>query len=252
MKAIEVGDLVRVPQDAEDDGGARVFEEYSGLITWEPVFKVEDCIEDPCLVKISDSAGGSIYVLEEYVTVLSGDGEPDPVNQPAHEYKYGDPLYVSPDATDSTEWPLFGEEGYGFDYLPPYTFVDEEGDGDLVVKDPSGELVEVSPQFVHPLPSPWERDLQGRSQEILDLGYELDAELVGDPVNQPAHYKGEGDLEVIDVIEAFGLNYRVGNAVKYILRAGKKGSEADAITDLRKAARYINREINAREGSASW
>ena len=47
-------------------------------------------------------------------------------------------------------------------------------------------------------------------------------------------------MEAIDVIEAFGLNFRVGNALKYILRAGKKG---DAATDLRKAVWYLNREL---------
>ena len=45
---------------------------------------------------------------------------------------------------------------------------------------------------------------------------------------------------MIDVIEAFNLNFKLGNAIKYILRAGKK----DSITqDLRKAIWYIEREI---------
>jgi len=58
-------------------------------------------------------------------------------------------------------------------------------------------------------------------------------------VNHPAHYQGVG-LEVIEVIEAFDLNFCLGNAVKYILRAGKKG---DTQEDLMKAAWYINKEI---------
>jgi hypothetical protein len=60
----------------------------------------------------------------------------------------------------------------------------------------------------------------------------------GDPIN-PGHYKA-GSMECIDVIEAFRLNFHLGNAAKYILRAGKKG---DRIEDLRKAAWYIDREI---------
>ncbi len=59
-----------------------------------------------------------------------------------------------------------------------------------------------------------------------------------DPIN-PSHYKANG-LEVIDVIEAFGLNFAIGNAIKYLLRAGKKG---DRLEDLKKARWYIDREI---------
>ena len=64
-----------------------------------------------------------------------------------------------------------------------------------------------------------------------------------DAVNHPSHYKSRSGLESIDVIEAFDLNFRLGNAVKYILRCGRKG---DAVEDLRKAEWYIRREIGAR------
>lgn len=60
-----------------------------------------------------------------------------------------------------------------------------------------------------------------------------------DNVNQPEHYKGKG-LECIQVIEAFDLGFCLGNAVKYILRAGKKGDRKE---DLRKAIWYLNREL---------
>jgi hypothetical protein len=60
-----------------------------------------------------------------------------------------------------------------------------------------------------------------------------------DVVNHPPHYK-RGGLECIDVIEGFGLGFRLGNAVKYILRAGHKG---DRLEDLRKARWYLDREI---------
>lgn len=59
-------------------------------------------------------------------------------------------------------------------------------------------------------------------------------------VDHPAHYQSEAGIEVIDVIEAFGLGFHAGNAVKYILRAGKKGA---AVTDLEKARWYIDRLI---------
>ena len=60
-----------------------------------------------------------------------------------------------------------------------------------------------------------------------------------DEVNRPAHYLGKG-MEVIEVIEAFDLGFRLGNCVKYVLRAGKKG---DAVLCLKKARYYLDREI---------
>jgi hypothetical protein len=65
---------------------------------------------------------------------------------------------------------------------------------------------------------------------------------VEDKVN-PSHYK-QGGLEAIDVIEAFDLDFCRGNAVKYLLRAGRKSSEAEK-TELEKARWYIERAIKA-------
>ena len=65
-----------------------------------------------------------------------------------------------------------------------------------------------------------------------------------DLVNHPPHYKA-GGIEVIDFIEAKDLNFRLGNAIKYISRAGKKDS--DPVQDLEKAAWYLKREIDARK-----
>ena len=64
-----------------------------------------------------------------------------------------------------------------------------------------------------------------------------------DLVNHPPHYK-TGGIETIDFIEAKDLNYRLGNVIKYVSRAGKKG---DPLEDLRKAKWYLEREIAARE-----
>jgi len=58
-------------------------------------------------------------------------------------------------------------------------------------------------------------------------------------VNSPSHYQAEG-MEVIDIIEAFGLGFSRGNALKYLLRAGKKDCRT---TDLSKALWYIQREL---------
>lgn len=62
-----------------------------------------------------------------------------------------------------------------------------------------------------------------------------------DKVNHPKHYGGEDNpYEAIKVIEAWELGFNLGNAVKYISRAGKKGVRKE---DLEKAAWYLNREI---------
>ena len=66
---------------------------------------------------------------------------------------------------------------------------------------------------------------------------------MSDLINDPAHYQ-RGGMQSIDVIEAFELNYRRGNAVKYLLRAGHKDNELE---DLKKCAWYLAREIKALE-----
>jgi hypothetical protein len=58
----------------------------------------------------------------------------------------------------------------------------------------------------------------------------------------PNHYKTEKGIESIDVIEAFELDFCLGNAVKYILRAGKKPDQPIE-RDLEKAIWYLNRKI---------
>ena len=62
-------------------------------------------------------------------------------------------------------------------------------------------------------------------------------------VDHPDHYRRDTGHEAIDVIEAWGLGFCLGNAVKYIARAGLKG---DAVEDLEKARWYIDREIARR------
>lgn len=66
-----------------------------------------------------------------------------------------------------------------------------------------------------------------------------------DAINFPSHYTAGRSIEPIDAIESWGLGYRLGNVVKYVSRAGRKG---DAVQDLKKARRYIDREIAALEG----
>jgi hypothetical protein len=63
-----------------------------------------------------------------------------------------------------------------------------------------------------------------------------------DPIN-PNHYK-RGGLEAIQVIEAFELDYYLGSATKYILRAGRKG---DRNEDLKKAIWFLERAVGAQK-----
>ena len=68
-----------------------------------------------------------------------------------------------------------------------------------------------------------------------------DITAVVDNINHPAHYTF-GSIEVIDAIEGLLLPYHLGNALKYIARAGRK-DPAKTEEDLRKAIWYINRYI---------
>jgi hypothetical protein len=63
-----------------------------------------------------------------------------------------------------------------------------------------------------------------------------------DIINKPPHYN-TGKIEVISYIEDKGLGFHLGNAVKYISRAGHK-DPSKYIEDLKKAVWYVEREIN--------
>lgn len=71
---------------------------------------------------------------------------------------------------------------------------------------------------------------------------------MSDNVNHPSHYGGEDNpYEAIKVIEAWNLGFCLGNAVKYISRAGKKDKSKE-VEDLEKAVWYLQREINKLKG----
>lgn len=58
-------------------------------------------------------------------------------------------------------------------------------------------------------------------------------------VHHPDHYNA-GELEVIDVIEDWELDFHLGNAVKYIARANHKDSFEK---DIKKAIWYLERKL---------
>lgn len=72
--------------------------------------------------------------------------------------------------------------------------------------------------------------------------------LPSDPINHPAHY-ASGKIEVIEAIEDWQLGFHLGNAVKYVARAGKK-DPAKTVEDLEKATWYIRRKIALLKGNA--
>jgi hypothetical protein len=62
-------------------------------------------------------------------------------------------------------------------------------------------------------------------------------------VDHPKHYQGN-NFEVIDIINDYSLNFELGNAIKYILRADKKGNKKQ---DLEKAIWYLRYELSKLE-----
>ena len=71
---------------------------------------------------------------------------------------------------------------------------------------------------------------------------------MNDPVNKPSHYTAHASgVECIQITEH--MNFCLGNAIKYIWRAGLKND--NALEDLRKAEFYIKRQIKLLENRSS-
>lgn len=89
----------------------------------------------------------------------------------------------------------------------------------------------------------------GPGDKITPQPTEFDLRVEDNPVNSPAHYQLADGMEAIDVIDQAvedPASFYRGNAIKHLLRAGRKG---DAKQDLEKARWYIDREINNQHGS---
>ncbi len=77
---------------------------------------------------------------------------------------------------------------------------------------------------------------------------ELTGSKIADIVTKPKYYKVEikgVPVDVIDIANAYNLSFMKGNAIKYILRAGKKDL---LVQDLKKAIECLNREIDYESG----
>jgi hypothetical protein len=76
---------------------------------------------------------------------------------------------------------------------------------------------------------------------IEQLGQKVKRKPIIEQINHPTHYGGaDNPYEAIKVIDAWDLGFCLGNTVKYISRAGKKG---DRLEDLQKARWYLDHEI---------
>ena len=71
----------------------------------------------------------------------------------------------------------------------------------------------------------------------------------GDDPTNPAYYKDRYEIEPWRILRHMG--FLRGNAMKYIWRAGEKGSSSDEILDLRKAIWYLNKEVENLENNNS-
>lgn len=85
-----------------------------------------------------------------------------------------------------------------------------------------------------------------KENKIVEKEYISPEDVVGtkyEMVDHPQHYGGgDNPYEAIKVIEAWNLNFNLGNVIKYISRAGLKNKNK-LIEDLKKASWYLNREI---------
>lgn len=88
----------------------------------------------------------------------------------------------------------------------------------------------------------WRQNVLGELNMQPPMYTNEEKENYANSVNHPKHYGGDTTYETIKVIEAWGLDFHLGNAVKYISRAGKK-EPGKEIQDLQKALWYINRKI---------
>ena len=81
--------------------------------------------------------------------------------------------------------------------------------------------------------------------DLVNIYYDNSSELnkfyALDNVNHPKHYN-DGKIEVIDFIEDKKLGFCLGNAIKYICRAGKKDKNKE-VEDIQKSIWYLHRYL---------
>lgn len=81
---------------------------------------------------------------------------------------------------------------------------------------------------------------------LAELKNGLEGLAAREAVNHPPHYN-TGNIEVIDAIEDWGLDFNAGNVVKYVARHKHK---ANPIEDLKKARWYLDRLIEGKNNGS--
>ena len=169
--------------------------------------------------------------------------EEEKTNEPEESSKDKIKLHLTIEEVSSS--PIIYLDGkpntYGnYIIVKPYV---EQGEDCVLAKDADGNLYDIDISFAY-------RD--NGDVRVLQLGWDMIYGKVqltkDDPVNHPSHYT-DGKIEVADFIIDKKLNFCLGNAIKYISRAGKK-DPTKKIEDLQKAIWYINREITELEKEA--
>lgn len=89
-------------------------------------------------------------------------------------------------------------------------------------------------------------ELHKLKMQMINEGYMQESNKP-DMIDHPPHYTAT-KVEPIDVIEAWGLGFHLGNALKYIARVDLKGRP---IEDLEKARWYLDREIARRKSGSA-
>jgi len=143
---------------------------------------------------------------------------------------------------------LFGEVCYDV-YFPRYGKTIHVMDGEDIATDTKTETGESFNEMLNRIIQATLKDkATAPSAEPEDKEEEQPLKVKnGEAVDHPAHYN-DGKIEVIDFIEDLGLSegFNLGNAVKYISRAGKKDANK-TVEDINKAVWYIERQIKAYE-----
>ncbi len=110
----------------------------------------------------------------------------------------------------------------------------EAREGDYIIKGIKGEFYPCAPDIFEATYEP----VDGEERRGLHLSVPDQAD---DAVNHPSHYTSHpSGVECIEITRHMGFN--VGNALKYLWRAGQKDPDKE-IEDLQKAVWYLNDEI---------
>ncbi len=93
----------------------------------------------------------------------------------------------------------------------------------------------------------WEEKASALEEEERDRRRALEGIAQREAVNHPSHYN-QGNIEVIDAIEDWGLDFNAGNVVKYVARHQHK---TEPLEDLKKARWYLDRIIKGMENGSN-